>query len=37
MLDLQLPQPFGPGQCGLESIDPAVKIVLGLVEDFLGL
>ena len=37
MLDLQLPQFLGPGQGCLESVNAAIEVVLGLVEDLLGL
>jgi hypothetical protein len=37
MLDLKLPQSLGPGQGRLETVDTAIEVVLGLIEDFLGL
>jgi hypothetical protein len=37
MLDLKLPQSLGPGQGGFESVDAAIEVILGFVEDFLGL
>lgn len=37
MLDLQLPQLLSPSQSCLEFVDPTIEIVLGLVEDLLGL
>jgi hypothetical protein len=37
MLDLKLPQSLSPGQGGLESVDAAIEVILGFVEDFLGL
>jgi hypothetical protein len=37
VLDLQLSEPLGPGQCGLELVDTAIEVVLRFVEDLLGL
>lgn len=37
VLDLQLPQPLGPGESRLESIYSSSKVVLRLVEHFLVL
>ena len=37
MLDLKLPQSLGTSQGRLESVDAAIEVVLGLIEDFLGL
>lgn len=37
VLNLQLPQPLRPRQRSLKSLNPASEVILGLVEDLLGL